>query len=170
MEYYCVMVMSGEEKAFKEDAEKKASELFPSAKFYSFQRKLCTNQGKYFDAALFPGYAFFSVEKLDAEFMLFLHKVKGFCRILYDNHNPVKIRGTALDELLLFIHNGEYWGISKVQFLPGKRIKAVEGPLMGLEGKIVAVNKKKKRITVQSELTEDGKKFDLLYEDVVLVD
>ncbi|MBO4859284.1 MAG: hypothetical protein J5527_12310 [Treponema sp.] len=50
--------------------------------------------------------------------------------------------------------------------MPGQKIKAVSGPLVGLEGNIVAVNRKKKQITVQSTLTQDGKRFDLLYEDV----
>ena len=68
--------------------------------------------------------------------------------------------------LKLFIKNGEHWGISKVLFIPGQKIKAISGPLVGLEGHIVAVNRKRKQITVQSSLTQDGKKFDLLYEDV----
>ena len=169
MEYYCVMVKTGEEEAFKKAAEQACCEYYPSSRFYSFQRKLCTNQGKYFDVPLFPGYAFFGIEELRPEFFEILRKVKGFCRILYDNHNPVKLAGTALEELNLFIHNGEHWGISKVQFLPGKVIKAMSGPLVGLEGKIIAVNKKKKRVTVQSSLMPDGKRFDLLYEDVEMV-
>lgn len=160
------MVKTGEEEAFKKAAEEACCQLYPSSKFYSFQRKLRTNQGKYFDVPLFPGYTFFGIDKFSADFFEILRKVKGFYRILYDNKNPVKITGTALDELNIFMHNGEHWGISKVQFLPGKHIHAVSGPLVGLEGKIVAVNKKKKRVTVQSTLTPDGKRFDLLYEDI----
>lgn len=40
---------------------------------------------------------------------------------LRDNANPVKFTGTALEELKPFIHNGEHWGISQFQFLPGKK-------------------------------------------------
>ncbi len=170
MEYYCVMVKSGEEESFKEEAEKIFLPQFPLSQFFSFQRKLKTNQGKYFDVPLFPGYIFLGVEELTKEFFSLLKKISGFCRILYDNNNPVKITGNALEELMVFIHNGQYWDISKVEFLPGKKIKAISGPLVGLEGKIIAVNKKKKRITVQSSLIEDSKKFDLLYEDVSVSD
>ena len=166
MEYYCVMVKTGEEEAFKNAAEEACSALYPSSRFYAFQRKLRTNQGKYFDVPLFPGYTFFGIDELTPDFFEILRKVKGFYRILYDNKNPVKIAGTALEELNIFMHNGEHWGISKVKFLPGKNIRAVSGPLVGHEGKIVAVNKKKKRVTIQSSLTPDGKRFDLLYEDV----
>ncbi len=168
MDYYCVMVMTGEEEAFKNAGEEAVKESYPEAKFYSFQRKLKTNQGKYFQVPLFPGYAFFCVEKLTPDFFNILAKIKGFCRILYDNQNPEKIKGQALEDLKLFVHNGQNWGISKVEFLPGKNIKAISGPLVGLEGKIVAVNKKKKRVTVMSNLSPDGKRFDLLYEDVTV--
>lgn len=169
MDYYCVMVKTGEEEAFKNAAEKELTPSYPECKFYSFQRKLRTNQGKYFDVPLFPGYAFFSIDQLSPEFIEDIKKVKGFYKILYDNNNPVKLYGSALEEMQLFIRNGQQWGISKVQFLPGKKIRAVSGPLVGLEGKIIAVNKKKKRVTVQSTLLEDGKRFDLLYDDAEVV-
>ena len=165
MEFYCVMVKTGEEETFKKAAEEELSESFPECKFYSFQRKLRTNQGKVFDAPLFPGYAFFCIDLLNQKFIEEIKKVRGFYRILYDNNNPVKLYGKALEEMQLFIRNGEHWGISRLQFLPGKTIRAISGPLVGLEGKIIAVNKKKKRVTVQSTLLEDGKRFDLLYED-----
>ena len=109
------------------------------------------------------------MEELTTEFFTALRHVKDFCRILRDNANPVKFTGTALEELKLFIHNGEHWGISQVQFLPGKKIRVISGPLDGLEGNIYKVNKKCKRITIESSLTSDGKRFDLFYEDVELV-
>jgi transcription antitermination factor NusG len=68
------------------------------------------------------------------------------------------------------MRQGEYLGISKVVFLPGKKIRAISGPLVGLEGNVYKVNKKKKQITVISSLSPDGKKFDLLYQDAELVE
>ncbi|MBP5403012.1 MAG: hypothetical protein J6Y36_07635 [Treponema sp.] len=164
MEYYCIMIQTGEEKAFREAAVKAVD-----AKVYSFERKLFTKRRGWFTAPLFPGYVFLEVESLLPLIVETLKKIKGFCRILRDNQNPVKITGHALEELEVFIKNGENWGISKVKFLPGQKIAAVSGPLKGLEGNIIAVNKKKKQITVQSSLTFDGKKFDLLYEDAEMV-
>ena len=172
MEYYCAMVLTGEEKAFKEAATAAVTAAaqtkpdFPKSHFYTFERKLKNRSRGWFEAPLFPGYVFFEVEALTTDFFEVLRGVKGFCRILYDNKNPVKICGESLEELKLFIKNGEHWGISRVLFVPGQKIKAVSGPLVGLEGNIVAVNRKKKQITVQSTLTQDGKRFDLLYEDV----
>ena len=161
MEYYCVMVLTGEEKSFCNAAKTALKESFPDTEFFSFERRLFTPRRGWFEAPLFSGYVFFYTQTLTHELFAELRKIKGFCHILRDNQNPEKITGHSLDELKLFIRNGEHW----VQFLPGQKIKAVSGPLMGLDGDIVAVNKKKKQITVQSTLTTDGKRFDLLYED-----
>lgn len=170
MEYYCAMVMTGCERSFKAFAKELFHEDFPSAEFFFFERKMRTNQGKWFDAPLFPGYIFFSVDSLSKEFFTRLRKISGFCRVLPDNAAPLKITGSALDELKLFIKNGENWGISKVKFLPGKQIRVSSGPLCGMEGMIYKVNKKRKRITVYSSLVSGSMKFDLFYEDVDLVD
>ena len=162
MEYYCAMVLTGQEKSFKQAA----AAALPQSRFYIFERRLHNRRRGWFEAPLFPGYIFFEVESLTPQFFESLRSINGFCRILYDNQHPTQINGQSLEELKLFIKNGEHWGISKVLFVPGQKIKAVSGPLVGLEGLIVAVNRKKKQITVQSSLTQDGKRFDLLYEDV----
>lgn len=95
-----------------------------------------------------------------------MRHVKDFCRILRNNTDLVKFSGAALEELKLFIHNGEHWGVSKVQFFPKEKIRVI----LGLEGNIYKVNKKRKRITITSSLTPDGKHFDLFYEDVEVVE
>ena len=165
MEYYCIMVLTGDEKNFKERAINELKELYPMTQFYYFERKLFTKRRGWFLGSLFPGYLFFCVDELTPEFLIKLRKIKGFCRILPDNTSPSKISGVALDELKFLIQNGEVLGLSKVQFIPGQNVKAISGPLKGYEGNVVMVNKKKKIITVRSLLTKDGKTFDLNYEE-----
>ena len=54
-----------------------------------------------------------------------------------------------------------------IKTLPSrKKIRVISGPLAGLEGNIYKVNKKRKRITIMSSLSPDGKHFDLFYENV----
>ena len=165
MEYYCVMVYTGEEKAFKEAALAALKEKFPSVSFYFFERRLFTKNRGWFNAPLFPGYLFVSVEELTQEFFIGLRSIKGFCRLLPDNQAPQAISGDALEELKFFIKNGEHWGVSRLKFAPGQKIKAVSGPLVGFEGNIVMVNKKRKQVTVQSTVTGSNVRFDLKYED-----
>ena len=86
MEYYCIMVRTGEEEAFKKNAMACLKENFPDVQFFFFQRMMKTNKG------------------------------------------------------------------------------------VGLEGNIYMVNKKRKRITITSSLSPDGKHFDLFYEDVEVLE
>ena len=72
MEYYCLMVKTGEEEKFKAAALEKLSLTEFDVEFYFFQRSLKTNQGKIFENPLFPGYVFFSTEQLVPELMLIL--------------------------------------------------------------------------------------------------
>lgn len=169
MEYYCLMVMTGTEAAFKESATRTLAAQFPGSEVYFFQRRLRTGRGAYYDAPLFPGYVFLRTERLCPAVVERLKGERNFCRLLPRNAEPQEIRGRALDELRLFLGCGEHLGVSRVVFLPGRQVRAVSGPMVGLEGSIYKINKKKKRITVVSSLSPDGKKFDLLYEDAELV-
>lgn len=166
MEYYCVMVLTGGEKAFKDAAMEATKELFPETRVFFFERRLFTPRRGWFNGPVFPGYVFLEVEELSPEFYSVFKKVKGFCRILRDSQNPTQIKGNDLEELRLFIRNGDVWGVSRLKFLPGQRVKAISGPLMGLEGNILLVNRKRKQVTVQSSLTGMSMRFDLKFEEV----
>ena len=63
------------------------------------------------------------------------------------------------------VNNGEVVGVSKLQFLPNQKIKAIIGTFVGYEGSIVRINKNRKRITACSFLTGNGLTFDLKYEE-----
>lgn len=161
-----MMVKTGEEEKFK----KKALELFEpqegSVKFYYFQRTLKTSHGIPYEKPLFPGYLFFQIENLTPRVVQTLKKVEGFIRILIDTINPNKILGPQLEELRLFMTHGEHLGISKVEFLPRQNLRVISGPLMGLEGKVYKVNKKRGRITIITSLCNDDRRIDLAFECV----
>ena len=149
---------------------KKALELFEpqesDIKFYYFQRTLKTSHGIPYEKPLFPGYLFFQIENLTPQVVQALKKVEGFIRILIDTINPNKILGPQLEELRLFMTHGEHLGISKVEFLPGQNLRVISGPLMGLEGKVYKVNKKRGRITIITSLCNDDRRIDLAFECV----
>ena len=164
MKYYCAMVLTGEEKEFNKKMREAVCGKYPESEFWFFERKLYTPKRGWFLGAIFPGYIFFSVENLTPEFINILRTIPGFCKLLLDNKEPTQIQGNALEELKLFIRNGEEWGVSKVMFLPGQKVKAVSGPLVGLEGNIIHVNKKYKQITVQATVVNMSMQFDLKFE------
>ena len=82
MEYYCLMVRTGEEEEFKKKAQKAFGEQACTAELYYFQRTLKTNQGELYEKPLFPGYLFFQTESLTPQIMQTLKKFDGFIRIL----------------------------------------------------------------------------------------
>lgn len=166
MEYYCVMVLTGEEKTFKKAASQALMEIDPMAQFYYFERKLFTEKRGWFNGPLFSGYIFLGVQSLTPQVFSKLKSIKGFMRILRDNTDPTRITGTALEELKFLIQNGEVLGVSKLQFLPNQKVKAISGPFVGYEGQIVMINRKKRRITVKSLLANGTTTFDLKYEEV----
>ena len=166
VEWYCLMVRTGCEAEFKERAGAALAACGIEGRLYFFQRKFSRGREGIIDAPLFPGYLFLQVEELSAEVIGLVKAVRNFCHLLPANDRPQAIRGAALEELKLFMGHGECFGISRVAFLPGRRIRAISGPMVGLEGSVYKVNKKKRRITVVSSLSPDGKKFDLLYEEV----
>ena len=165
MEYYCIMVKTGEEKSFKTRALDKLQGTYPTLQIFTFERDMFTEKRGWYNRALFPGYIFIGVEKLTPIFMSSIKKISGFHRFLRDNTDPTQIIGKSLDELKFLLTTGEVLGVSIVQFMPDKTIKAISGPFVGYEGKIVAVNRKKKRITVQSSLIENCSTFDLKFEE-----
>lgn len=165
MEYYCLMVRTGAESDFKERATKALADQGMDAILHFFQRRLRKGKDEYYDAALFPGYLFLQVERISGELVAAIKDVEDFCHLLPADDHPEAIQGDALEDLKLFLGHGEYFGISRVAFLPGRRMRAVSGPMVGLEDSVYKVNKKKRRITVDTRLSPDGRTFDLLYEE-----
>ena len=165
MEYYCIMITTGEESSFKKRALDKLQETYPELQIYNFERDMFTEKRGWFKKPLFPGYLFLGIEQLTPLFMADIKKISGFHRFLRDNLDPTQIKGKSLEELRFLLTTGETLGVSVVQFLPDQKIKAISGPFIGYEGKIVAVNRKKKRITVRSSLIENSTTFDLKFEE-----
>ena len=60
MEYYCIMVLTGEEKTFKEKAFEALQEQFPSVRFYFFERKMFTEKRGWYMGPLFFWLSLFS--------------------------------------------------------------------------------------------------------------
>ena len=165
MQWYYLMVSNGGEARFKERAEEILAERGLRARLYFFRRKFCRRPGEFVEAPVFPGYLILEVEKLTGEILSAINEVHEFCCLLPTNERPRAICGGALEELKVFMGHGEYFDISRVAFLPGRRLRAVSGPMVGLEGSVYKVNKKKGRITVASSLSPEGRNFDLLYEE-----
>ena len=162
---YCIMVKTGGEDKFKDRAAEKLALSGYDSKFYFFKKQMHTRNGASFMEPLFPGYVFMEIGSLERETIEALKRVSGFYHFLFDNANPQKLKGNDLIYYSAFRQSGEVLGVSCARFDEKQRIKIVEGPLKGFEGKIIRVNRRCKRVTVEIEMFGYSKKVDLCYSD-----
>jgi len=124
---------------------------------------------RYSTLAVFPGYVF--VETSDIENIINcqwdFRRTEGFFRFLKSNHNITPLANNDLEIVLHFINiAGSVAGISKVSFNEDSQIIVISGPLSGLEGKIVKVDKRKGRAKIKLNLYEDSFTIDLAFETI----
>jgi transcriptional antiterminator NusG len=113
---------------------------------------------------VFPGYIFLESENFDRELYWAIRTTSGFYRFLPDNRNPKPLEGMDLSILKHFISFGPVAQASKVHFDENDRIHVTEGPLKGLEGKIIKVDKRKGRAKVKLDMYDESFLIDLAFE------
>jgi transcriptional antiterminator NusG len=163
MLYFTLQVRTGKESLFIEIARRRdpeASLLWPR------RRLRIRRGGEWRDslAPLFPGYLFLRTEISDDIPRRLLRSLPDFIRFL-----PSNDRITALDErdqstLNHFLAFGEVVDKSVATFDENRRIRIVSGPLQGLEGRIVKVDRRKGRARVRLDIYADAFEIDFGFE------
>jgi transcriptional antiterminator NusG len=168
MNYYAIQVRTRTENKFI----KLFKSMYPDITFplHFPQRRLnIRKNGKIRPSlsAIFPGYIFIEAED-NREILTCqweFRRTEGFFRFLKTNQNITPLSGRDLEIVLHFIKNaGPIAGRSKVYFNENERIVVVDGPLMGLEGKIIKVDKRKGRAKISLDLYNDSFAIDLAFE------
>ncbi len=175
MDYYVVQVETGREQKFITLATKalreNGIEIDRDLRILWPRRVLrIRKKGKSRDksASIFPGYVFLETEDLDRTTIWTLRRVGGFYQFLRNNKQIESLTGDDRELLEHFLTLGEVVDKSKVVFDENKRIRVLEGPLKGLEGRIVKVDRRKKRAKVQLSLYESSFRIDFGFEDIEL--
>ncbi|HWP69240.1 MAG TPA: transcription termination/antitermination NusG family protein [Rectinemataceae bacterium] len=165
MSFFAIQVMSGREDAFIELFQK----ALPDQVVYNIKKKMPTRRmGKPISqvSCIFPGYLFFQSpdDKPSPYLVTQLRRTRHFMRILpaTDNIKPLGERDAEIIRQLLSF--GREIGPSLVMFDEKKRIKVIKGPLMGLEGHIVKVNRRKRRAKIRLDMNDSPILFDLSFE------
>jgi transcriptional antiterminator NusG len=117
--------------------------------------------------AVFPGYVFLELGAEDDVKSCFwaFRKIEGFYRFLRSNRDITPLRNKDLEIVLHFIKKvGPVAGKSSVYFNEDSKIVVLYGPLMGLEGRIVKVDRRKKRAKISLDLYGDSFFIDLAFE------
>jgi transcriptional antiterminator NusG len=168
MNYYALQVKTRTENKFIRLFNAMHPEI--NFKFYFPQRRLDIRKGGQISvstAAVFPGYIFIEASG-DEEILAHqwdFRRMEGFYRFLRSNQDIQPLADRDLELVLHFIKNaGPVAGRSRVYFNENARIVVVEGPLMGLEGRIIKVDKRKGRAKIILDLYDDSFAIDLAFE------
>ncbi|MDR3324983.1 MAG: antiterminator LoaP [Spirochaetaceae bacterium] len=117
--------------------------------------------------SVFPGYVFVEIgetQRIEACHWA-LRRTDGFIRFLRSNQDVAPLEGRDLELVLHFIkRTGHVAGVSKVYFNEADRIVVNEGPLKGLEGNIIRVDKRKGRAKIKLDLYGEAFLVDLAFE------
>lgn len=165
MNYFVIQVKTKNEEKYISLAKQKLSGssiqlIWPRRKL-TIKKKGIEKQSL---APIFPGYIFIESDNISSEIYWILRKTTGFFRFLKSNSNivPISIEDKSL--LAHFLSYGEIVDKSNVYFDENKQIQVVEGPMKGLEGRIIKVDKRKKRAKVELSLYEKSFFIDFGFE------
>jgi len=167
MNYYAIQVKTRSEQKFIRLFKSR----YPDAALplHFPQRQLNIRKGgqiKPSNLAVFPGYIFIEAES-DAEIKARqweFRRTEGFYRFLKSNREITPLSNKDLELVLHFINCSNPAGVSKVYFDEKSRIIVTEGPLSGLEGRILKVDKRKGRAKIKLDLFDDSFTIDLAFE------
>ena len=167
MKYYVVQVETRNEHKFVRIASQRVGEevrrvLWPRRRL-NIRRGGKTREEL---AAIFPGYVFIESEELTAQDYWAIRRVPGFFRFLKSNHNVQPLSEQDQRLLVHFLSFGEIVDKSKVAFDENQRIEVLEGPLKGLEGRIVKVDKRKGRAKVKLDMYDESFLVDFGFESM----
>jgi transcriptional antiterminator NusG len=162
MRYYAIQIFTGQEDDFSKLLLPRLRDrkVFVPKRILDIRRR---GKVKRESTPVFPGYAFVEFEDILKELDAYweVRKTPGFVRFLGDNASPTPLTDKDLHLLRHFISFGEYADTSKVTFDENDRIVVLEGPLKGLEGLIVKVNRRKGRAKVALDMCNAGFLIDL---------
>ena len=171
MEYFALQVWTREEERYLKLARNYLDIAIPGwrsrARFLWPRRKLTIRRrGKTREelAPIFPSYVFLETEEITPDMYWTLKRTSGFIRFLESNQNIEPLRGEERRLLLHFLQYGEVVEKSTVTFDENSRIQVVEGPMKGMEGRVVKVDKRKKRAKIRLTFYEEAFLIDFGFE------
>ena len=167
MNYYAAQVQTGKEEKIIETVQSTLAFRIEKQRFIFPKRLLKIRKEGVLKSELkpiFPGYLFLETEKIDKELYNTLRYTQGFFRFLKSNQDITVLSGKDLSILQHFLQFGQSISTSQVYFDENDRICVTDGPLKGLEGMIIKVDKRKKRAKIKMDFANDSILIDLGFE------
>jgi transcription termination/antitermination protein NusG len=158
--WYALFVLTGEEDKVKKRLEYRFR--YSKLKFIVPKRKLMERkEGKWEEKVrtIFPGYILVN-GYIGVEDYYFLVGIPGLLRVLKDTCEPLEIPEQDIAVLKKLICNSDIIEHSSVLVESGK-VVVVDGPLLGLEGLIQSIDKRKGRARVRLNFACEPRLVDL---------
>lgn len=108
---------------------------------------------------LFPGYVLLNGQIGVPEYEV-IKNVPGIIKLLRDKNSPLEISSQEISIIKRLIIDNETIGSSSI-YLENKRVVVIDGPLLGLEGYIESVDKRKGRAKVRLNLMGEPRLVEL---------
>jgi len=162
MSFYVVSVQPRREAQFMKAADTAAAREvvgMSASSFYWPRRELTIRRrGRRIQtlAPVFPGYVFLRTPEVTDQMFRLLKSLPGFYRFLESNDRIRPLAGRDEEIVSHFIRFGDVIGKSAVTLDENQRIRVLEGPLVGLEGLIVKIDKRKQRAKVRLDLYKES--------------
>lgn len=169
-QFFVIQVMTGDEQQFISLMQRSLIDLKgvdTEVRLWWPRRKLkIRRKGKTRSslAPMFPGYVFLECESIPSNVFRAIKRTTGFVRFLKSNTDIRPLASEDLELIRHFLSFGEVVEESKVVFDENNRIVVKEGPLSGLEGRIVKVDRRKGRAKVKLDMYENAFLIDLGFE------
>ena len=165
---YCIWVKTG----LEEHYVKKMQPLLDGAEeelsgtLYVLKKKMRLKNGKEYFETLFPGYVFFETSESDTRKFKALCESDDFIRILPETAAARFLCDTDATIVKSVLQYGSTIDILHVEFNKDDKIVITDGPFKNFTGKVVAVNRRNKRVNIQFDFMNGLKVVGLSYEVV----
>ncbi|MCX7920942.1 MAG: antiterminator LoaP [Clostridia bacterium] len=158
--WYAAFVLTGEEDNVKERLKYKFRDknlrvLVPKRKLRERKNGIWENRVR----TLLPGYVLLN-GRIGIEEYYYLKGIPGLVRILSDKSEPLEINKDEISVISKLICNDEIVGTSNV-LIDGSRVEVIDGPLLGLDGLIESIDKRKGRAKVRLNLLGEPRVVEL---------
>ena len=168
MVIYCISVRTGQEESYIKAVQSvlDAPEALFHGTLHFLKKRMRLKTGKEYMEPFFPGYVFLQTDETDGAKLRTLAKFKGFMRFLPSSTEINPLVKSDLDIITTMLKFGTTMEIVPVMFDENDRIVILDGPFKNIPGKIIAVNRRNKRVNIQLDFMNGMRVIGLTYEEV----
>jgi len=157
--WYALFVVTGDEEKVKERInyrfEKRIRAIVPKRKI----KERREGKWEYKIKTLFPGYVLIN-GNMGQQIYETIRGIPGVIRVLRDSSGPQELHEAEIELICRLTGEGEIIPVSQVYTI-GKKVFVVDGPLLGMEGLIKSIDKRKGRAKVVLNLLGEPREIEL---------